>query len=185
MDGERVAALAEALWGAVDDAGIKGRLFREDCDFLAVVVADFLTRDGTGDGMVAVPADVLVLAELDRLIVHTEAEAGRSFRDGEYGEAAVWGFAARHVDVHAFPVRQRAGVLPAPVSDVVADGLDRVVTAMRSAHFGTDDPVTVQGVFTAAEAVRQQAGRVRYAGRMRAVRDAAASERGREGGTGE
>lgn len=31
---------AEALWASVDDKGIRGRLFREDCDYLAQVLHD-------------------------------------------------------------------------------------------------------------------------------------------------
>ena len=30
--------LAEVLWASVDDKGIRGRLYREDCDYLADVV---------------------------------------------------------------------------------------------------------------------------------------------------
>ena len=31
---------AEVLWASIDDKGIRGRLFREDCDYLARVLAD-------------------------------------------------------------------------------------------------------------------------------------------------
>ena len=34
------ARAAEALWESVDDKGIRGRLFREDCDYLAQVLYD-------------------------------------------------------------------------------------------------------------------------------------------------
>jgi hypothetical protein len=35
---EGVDGLAEALWASVDDKGIRGRLYREDCEYLANVI---------------------------------------------------------------------------------------------------------------------------------------------------
>lgn len=32
-----IEKVAEALWRAIDDDGIQGRLYREDCDYLATV----------------------------------------------------------------------------------------------------------------------------------------------------
>ena len=36
----RLDRAAEALWKSIDDKGIRGRLFREDCDYLARALAD-------------------------------------------------------------------------------------------------------------------------------------------------
>ena len=46
---------ADALWASVDNRGIRGRLFREDCDYLARALADaglLVTpeRDAAGNG---------------------------------------------------------------------------------------------------------------------------------------
>ena len=37
---DRIDRAAEVLWASIDDKGIRGRLFREDCDYLARVLAD-------------------------------------------------------------------------------------------------------------------------------------------------
>lgn len=39
---ERRRVIAERIWASVDDKGVKGRLYREDCDYLARVVEDFV-----------------------------------------------------------------------------------------------------------------------------------------------
>lgn len=37
-----MSTLAKALWESIDNKGIRGRLYREDCDYLARVVYEFL-----------------------------------------------------------------------------------------------------------------------------------------------
>lgn len=39
-----VAEAAERMWAGIDDKGIRGRLYREDCDYLAELIADMLAQ---------------------------------------------------------------------------------------------------------------------------------------------
>ncbi|AVM66137.1 hypothetical protein M3C36_06425 [Dietzia cinnamea] len=39
MNSEEVDVAADAMWAAIDDTGIRGRLYREDCLYLAQVLA--------------------------------------------------------------------------------------------------------------------------------------------------
>ena len=44
-----VDELAEELWASVDGKGIDGRLYRRDCDYLARVLKEHLTRGDEND----------------------------------------------------------------------------------------------------------------------------------------
>ena len=59
---------AEVLWASIDDKGIRGRLFREDCDYLARTLAD---------------AGMLVTTERDAAVA---AKALREAAEEVYGD---------------------------------------------------------------------------------------------------
>ena len=47
LDSIDTGQLADALWESVDDKGIQGRLYRDDCTYLALAVKNWLTGKDT------------------------------------------------------------------------------------------------------------------------------------------
>lgn len=58
MSSEQIDMAADAMWEAIDDTGIRGRLYREDCLYLARALAKAGKLAGTTAGeWVQIPAD--------------------------------------------------------------------------------------------------------------------------------
>lgn len=64
--GDLLERIAQALWDSTDDHGIAGRLFREDCDYLAGVAIEALRpmdelRTFTQEELSALPRGTVLL----------------------------------------------------------------------------------------------------------------------------
>lgn len=80
MNSENVDMAADAMWAAIDDTGIRGRLYREDCLYLAQVLAKSGLLAGPVDDDKAASGREWVRIPADQ--VHEEWMAAVGWRNG-------------------------------------------------------------------------------------------------------
>lgn len=81
-------AIAGALWEAVDDKGIKGRLYREDCDYLADVAAQVAERVVREQAAAQLEAAQYTANDVDGLVDVGYSSEELATRDESLREAA-------------------------------------------------------------------------------------------------